>query len=413
MNQHLERGKLLLQQHRHREAEAEFKMHLSLEPNDDEAHLYLALCYLHGNKLDDATISIQQSIALFPHNAFAFYIYSRILFGQEKYKESRQKIDEAINIQPMDANFFAWSAQLHLFNKDYLQALEAANAGLANEPDNIDCLNQRTMALVKLDKKEEAYSTINDALLEDPENSLTHANTGWAMLEHGDHKKALIHFTESLRLNPNNEWAKHGMIEALKARYFIYRMFLKYMFWIGNLKGNKQWMIIIGAYILVRILNNVAETKPQYEPFIMPVVIAYAVFALSTWVLMPLFNVLLLLHPQGRYALSPTEKSTSVLVFASLVTGLISLLWYTLTGIDGFLFLAILGLSMMIPISGMQLHRTPKQKKILTVYTFVLLALGLITVALAFMGRDYLVTGTIYAVMMLMYQFLSNSFIIR
>ncbi len=66
------------------------------------------------------------------------------------------------------------------------------------------------MALVKLGRKAEAGADDRAALLRDPENALTHANQGWALLEQGDHGKALEHFREALRIDPEIEWARAG-----------------------------------------------------------------------------------------------------------------------------------------------------------------------------------------------------------
>ncbi|MDB5311521.1 MAG: tetratricopeptide repeat protein [Gemmataceae bacterium] len=46
---------------------------------------------------------------------------------------------------------------------------------------------------------------------------------GWALLHARQPAEALTHFREALRLDPTNEWARDGLIEALKARYWVYR----------------------------------------------------------------------------------------------------------------------------------------------------------------------------------------------
>jgi Tfp pilus assembly protein PilF len=56
------------------------------------------------------------------------------------------------------------------------------------------CTNLRAMALVKLGRNDDATRRSDDALQEDPENALTHANQGWALLYARDHRRALEHF---------------------------------------------------------------------------------------------------------------------------------------------------------------------------------------------------------------------------
>ena len=51
---------------------------------------------------------------------------------------------------------------------------------------------------------------------------------GWLALHSKDHKKALEHFKQALIYFPFNDHAKVGMVEALKAKYWCYRVFLNY-----------------------------------------------------------------------------------------------------------------------------------------------------------------------------------------
>ena len=40
----------------------------------------------------------------------------------------------------------------------------------------------------------------------------------WALIEQGEHEQAMEHFREALRLNPQLDWARQGIVEAMKAR---------------------------------------------------------------------------------------------------------------------------------------------------------------------------------------------------
>ena len=90
-------------------------------------------------------------------------------------------------------------ANFKLSRKKYEEALEIANEALEIDAENILALNTRSTSLLKLNRKEESFETIEGALREDPNNAYTHANFGWGLLEKGDHKKALEHFREALK----------------------------------------------------------------------------------------------------------------------------------------------------------------------------------------------------------------------
>src|SRR5690606_2150752 len=113
-------------------------------------------------------------------------------------------------------------------------------------------------ALIKLDRSEESFETIEGALREDPNNAFTHANYGWGLLEKGNHTKAMEHFKEALSHSPNLDYAQAGMLEAIKATNPIYRLFLKYAFWMGNMAAKFQWGFIIAFYILFRVIRSTA-----------------------------------------------------------------------------------------------------------------------------------------------------------
>ncbi|MBK8846984.1 MAG: tetratricopeptide repeat protein [Bacteroidetes bacterium] len=410
---HLERGKLLLQQHRFKEAVAEFRQHLSSFPDDAQAHVYLAICHLNADQITEAEASINEAIRLDPSDSFTFYMYSRIFLAKEKSKDAMVKINEAIAMEPYRDEYFAWRAQLFLLQKDYELALQSADEALAIDPGNVDALNHRATALIKLNKKEEAFATINEALYEDPENSNTHANTAWSILERGDHRKAIHHFSEALRFNPNNEWAKHGMIEALKARYWLYRVFLKYMFWIGNMKPGMQAALIFGLWFGMRYLNNLADKNPSMAIFIYPLLILYSLFAFSTWIIQPLFNMLLFWHPQGKFILSDQERKGALLTSLLFAAGVISLLIYIPSQIETFLIAGIFFVTMMLPCASIFNKAIRKGKITLTIYAGIMALMGVLTIVACAAGLAYETLGTIYLALLFIYQWVFNFIVIR
>lgn len=411
LTQQLDRARLLINYGRYAEAQKEIHQYLAIDPGNADAHTLLAIVSLNLQKTDEALNQVETAISLQPADDYNFYVYSKVLFQKDNKTEAEKKIREAIAINPFSAEYFSWLAQIQLNKKDYGDALSSANEGLSVDPANINCLNTRAIALTKLNKKEEAYETIKDVLTEDPQNSMTHANTGWAMLERNDHKQALLHFTESLRLNPGNEWAKSGMIEALKARYWIYRIFLRYMFWIGNMKSNRQWMIIVGFYILIQLLKLTGRAIPSLELYILPVIGLYALAAFSTWIIQPVFNLLLRLHPQGKYALSREERLCSDFVGASLLTGALSLaILFLRNESNGWFALGIFGITFSLPLANMFRPRKKNNLLIIQVFIAVMGLCGFAAVVLAFSNNgDYLVMGGVYLALLFIFQFVANS----
>lgn len=398
MNPNLERALLLFQQSRHELAEAELRQALAHEPQDAYGHALLALCLAAREKFDNATAEARQAIHLGPDFPFAHYAHARVLYDRNHYPEARAAIEEAIRLDSTDADYFSLLAAIHFDEKRWPDALAAAEQGLQFDSEHVGCTNLRAMAMVKLGRRAEAGATIDAALARNPDNSLTHANQGWTLLEKGDPRKALEHFREALRLDPENEWARRGIIEALKARNFTYAVMLKYFFWMSKLSSRAQWGIILGGYFGNRLLGTMANSNPDLAPWVLPLRILYNSFAVLTWTAYPIFNLLLRLNRFGRLALTPEQTVESNWVGASFLLALISLGGCILMGFGSpwVMSLAVFGLLLM-PLSGLFRCSAgwPRRTMLAVVVGLVLVGLAaIILIWLAARGEDRYVKAT-------------------
>jgi tetratricopeptide (TPR) repeat protein len=414
MNVTLERAQLLMEQRRFREAEKEIRSVLSTDSGNTAALALLAVCKTEEKNFTEAEALIQLAITLSPSDHYLVYIHARILFEQDKLAEAESRIREAINLYPYVSNYFGLLSAIYIDRKEWSKALEYANKGLEVDPEDLYCMNLRSISLTKLDRKDESFDTIREALKQDPENSYTHANHGWSLLEKGEHKKALEHFRKALQFNPSNSYAQSGMVEALKARYFIYRMFLRYAFWIGNMKGGMQWGVILGFYFGSKALGYISESYPALKPLIVPLIVLYLLFALSTWLIRPLSNLFLRLNTYGRYALKREETITSNFVGFALGAGLLSLTAYAFDGAQVWLAAGLFALTMMIPLSAMLAPSKRNARIGLICYTAALMALGLVCVWMAATGNPGLKSfAGMYIFGIIGIQFLANFLVIR
>jgi tetratricopeptide (TPR) repeat protein len=311
MNVHFERATLLLKQHRRQQAAADLRQALAEEPDYAPAHALLAICLSDDGEHAEATREAEAAIGLMPSAAFNHYALGYVLFNRNRFQEAEQAVEAAIQFDPSDADYFALLANILLQQKKWPEALDAADQGLARNAENVDCANLRATALIKLGRKREAEAGAEATLARNPEDAASHTTMGWTLLERNQPREALEHFREALRLNPDSEWARSGIVAALKARYRLYGLILRYFLWISKLSGRAQWGVILGGYFGIRFLRGVARANPAMGVWIWPIIIAYAVFVLLTWLADPLFNLLLRLNKFGRYALSREEVVSS------------------------------------------------------------------------------------------------------
>src|SRR5262249_17165646 len=218
MSTHLERARLLINQARYELATKELQKALAADPDDPIAHALMAICLSEQKKFDQAYGEARQAATLAPDLPYAQYVMAFVRFQQVSLPEAERAINKAIQLNPWDADHFALLAQINYRQTRWQDALKAAERGLGIEAEHMTYANLRVMGVNEVGRGDEAGRALEDALAQGPENALTHANRGWTALQRGDSKKALEHFREALRLDPTNDWARSGMVEALKAR---------------------------------------------------------------------------------------------------------------------------------------------------------------------------------------------------
>ncbi|MCA9068079.1 MAG: tetratricopeptide repeat protein [Planctomycetaceae bacterium] len=322
------RGLLLAQQNRHEAAIQQFQQHLLDDPNDAFAHARLAFSLTQLMRYDEATHHAEQAVGLAPEDAGTHFALARVMYDRNRYPEAKAALEEALRLDPEEPVYYFLRGLMAADDHHWQKALDDAEAGLALDPEHDGCLNLKAQSLGKLGREAEAKIALDSALRRNPDNAHTHANQGWRALEAGEHKQALEHFREALRLDPESDWARAGIVEAMKAKYFIYRIFLKYLSWMSRLTTRVQWFILIGAYLAYRWGFRLAEQNPGTFGWLWPFIFLYFAFVLLTWFAAPLFNLLLRLNRFGRLALSDDQRrGSTVFGLGVLVTLLLGAAW--------------------------------------------------------------------------------------
>ncbi len=409
MSARLDRVGVLMQQSRFKLAEQELRQELAEDPHQPYAHAMLALCLAGEKKYAEAQREAGAAVHLAPDLAYCHYVLASVLADQDRFADAEPVAREALRLDPEDADYYALLSRIQLGRRRWPEALAAAEQGLQLDADHVGCTNLRALALVKLNRREEAGATIVAALARDPENAVTHANQGWTLLQRHQPEKAMEHFREALRLDPELDWARSGIVEALKARHFIYRLMLGYFFWMSRLSRRAQWGVVIGGYLGYRFLYSFAQNNPAYAPFLWPVLIVYFLFAVMTWIARPLFNLLLRCSRFGRLALSRDEILASNWVGGSLALALLCLALWLVTRNSTALLAALTSSLMVIPLAG-TFRATGKPRRTLAIYTGVLG--GLVLLAIVLDLADSPLTAAMLALVLLgifVFQWVANA----
>ena len=359
------RAHLLLDQDRFEMAEAELRERLTENPGDGFAHSLLALSLSGQEKHKEAVAAARESVSLEPDFAPVHQILAQVQLNAGDWKSAEKTGREALRLDPESAetcNLLAWAASNRA---DWDEVLRFADLGLSIDPENTGCNNARAHALQMMRRGDEAQASLDATLRRAPEDAFTHANQGWHYLRDGNAPKALEHFKESLRLEPGHEYARSGVIEALKAHNPVYKPILAYFVFMSRLSQRARWFVIIGALLGFRVVRALLSTSPGLRPLLYIAIGAYLLLILTTWAGPTLFNLTLWFHPLGRHALNRDERHSSMMCLGALIAAIACLAGaLILPEANAGYFWAVVFPFLCLPIASTFNTETPSKRKL-------------------------------------------------
>ena len=380
----LEQAQLLLDQGRSKDAEAKIKQALEQDPNNDFALSLLARCYFNSKQYEEGIKTIQRAISLDPEESFYFYLLGYGHYQQDRHFEAIENLKKAIRLHPYNAEYYGLLAFVQVSEKHFEAGLASANEGLAIEAENITCLNARAMALNKLKRTDDAIATMENALAQDPDNEFTHTTVGWNLLERGNHNEAAKHFREALRIDPMRQNAKSGLKEALKSKIPPYKWLLQYSFWVNNQGKRLRTVLPIVLYVVFRILISVFRNNAATTGLAWILAGVYLLFVIGSWTMNSIANFFLLFHPDGKYALTNTEKWSAITVVSSLSTSFIIILLSLFTPLakgtvyeESLIIAGLVCLSLALPFGEINYPIDLKNKSGRNIFSLLLIGVGI------------------------------------
>ncbi|GLR17047.1 tetratricopeptide repeat protein [Portibacter lacus] len=372
------RLELLFSQQRFAEAETLLIQFLQQYPANERGQYMLCVVYFTQNKLEEARPILEQLISENPEDPEYLALSARIDIAGNFLDKAEEKVELLIARNPEEPEFYNLMATIKFNQRNYDKALFFADKSLAIDPENLQALNLRTSASGILGRKQDANVSINEALQHDPNNDWTIANHGQQLLNEGKVNEALERFKDALAKNPNNDLAQYGLKEALKSKFWPYKMFYKYQLLMSRLSSSQMWGIMIGAYLLLRFLQRTADKNPELATFLMPIVYIIVAIFLSTWIIQPLMNLYLLTNKYGKLLLDKYDKRSAKLVGLSLLLAIVFFLISLIAAPESLSLFALFFVALMIPLGTMYSPPTKENKKKTVYFTIVILIAGLL-----------------------------------
>ena len=338
------RGLQLKQLGRFADAENAFKEALAQEPNDAFALHHLAACQWQiPERRKESLPTIDQAIALEPNEAEHHVLRAFILCSLDRAREALAATQSALTLDPNDSSVYTAEAQAYLHLENWAAAERAARQALALDADNSGAANQLAQALRLQNKQAETDAHLAGMLARDPDDAFTHANAGWSALHRGAHREAEVHFREALRIDPDFDYAREGLLTSFRARSPLYRAYLKYSFAMARLSRRGRWAVILVVWFVVQVARDL--------PWGVVFVALYFLFVLWVWVARPVGNAMLLFDRFARYALRPLEKIEAAAVAGSLAVGVAGVTASFALSAEAALFIGLFGIAAAFPLS--------------------------------------------------------------
>ena len=339
----LSHGLLLQDQGRLEEAEACFYSVLAREPDNDFVYGRLALCQMsQPGKKRRALDTIAEAIRLRADEPFYFSVKAIVLGELHRGKEALEAAETAVRLNPEDTFALSAKANAYCAMDRWAEAEEWSRHALALDGDNAMAANILAHTLRMQGKRQLNAEAVERLLAADPEDSFAHVNAGWTALQAKDQPRAEQHFREALRLDPESDMAREGLLESFRARSWFYRAYLSYCFFMQRYTDGKQWMIFLGAFAVYQVSRKYLESlNPVYSGVLVAVWLG---LVLWVWLAPGIGNFLILLYRSARLALKPAERHQGIAVGGVFIAGALA----TIAGlVSGYYPILLAGVGML------------------------------------------------------------------
>jgi Flp pilus assembly protein TadD len=301
------------------DAEQALREALREEPDNPLAHATLASVLLELDRPDEALEAASTTIALAPDLAFGHEVRGHAFLALERFREAEASANEATRADPEDSDPWVLKTAALVGQDRWADALRAAERALSIDPESEAARGLQAVAIAMsaggIGWKEAADQTLAVA----PDSSFAHAFSGQAHLLRGGEREAAEHFREALRLDPESEFAQAGLAQAMKAEHPLFRPVFRFFLWQERLSSRWRIALTIGPILVVKALRPVAE----HHPLVWVLIGLWLLFVATTWLAVPIANVLLRLSAVGRAVLPADEKRSSTMFLAFLGAALL------------------------------------------------------------------------------------------
>ena len=146
---------------------------VELSPSDPAPHVLLALIYQWRREFDAANAAADASLALQPNDAITLSNLGSMLGWAGRNEEALGVLQQAIRLDPFHPpNYLEWLAAAYEGVGDYDLCVEAANRGIALNPNYVSLYVDLAVCYAALGREEEAQAAAAEILRTNPRFTL-------------------------------------------------------------------------------------------------------------------------------------------------------------------------------------------------------------------------------------------------
>jgi len=202
---------------KHNEAIKIFDELISLNDEDELAHLHRGNAMLELKNYDEALKSFDKVTSINDKNVLAFFIKGNLHFWREEYDQAIQAYNRSIEINPGFTEAYRNKAKSLSSVKKYEEAFKCLDQAIEQSPENTDLLLDKANIYLLLERFNEAEEHYNQLIQIDPQNKNAMNYKVVALFKQGKYEQTLQTIEDILKLDPNDKDAidRKNLIESL------------------------------------------------------------------------------------------------------------------------------------------------------------------------------------------------------
>ncbi|MCB0721961.1 MAG: tetratricopeptide repeat protein [Ignavibacteriae bacterium] len=165
----------------------------TISKNNADVYAGLGDAYFYGGAIPAALDNYSKSLQI-KDNAAAHYGLGNVYFVQNKFQESVEEFQDAVQLDRKFADAYLQLGKLLYYNEDYTAALNAIEEYNKLKPGDLDGLSYKAKILYGQRKYDEADKVLDEVLKLDPNNVVAFKYKGYVKSGQKQYDEAIVFF---------------------------------------------------------------------------------------------------------------------------------------------------------------------------------------------------------------------------